>query len=105
MTPSAALRTDNRRAIRMDVRFQAALREFGTAHKFSVDIIDLSVIGFRCETSFTLLLGQQVFLTIPTLGGLEATVVRRNAYVYGCEFEWPLHDAVFNHIVTRHRRV
>jgi len=101
---SAALRRDNRRATRLDVRLSAALRETGSSQKFEIDIIDLSITGFRCETSFTLVPGNIVFVTIPPLGALEATVTRRNGFVYGCAFDRPLHNAVFDHIVARHRK-
>lgn len=104
MARSAALRSDNRRAMRLDVRLSAGLREPGTFQKFEVSIIDLSITGFRCETSFNLKIGQLVFVTIPTLGGLEAIVMRRDGFIYGCQFERPLHNAVFDHIVAKHRK-
>lgn len=105
MARSAALRRDNRQAMRLDVRLSAGLREPGTSQKFDVTIIDLSVTGFRCETSFNLSIGQLVFVTIPTLGALEAIVMRRDGFLYGCQFERPLHNAVFDHIAAKHRKV
>jgi PilZ domain len=105
MTRSAVQQQDNRRAMRLDVRLAAGLREPGTSQKFEVTIIDLSVTGFRCETSFNLSIGQLVFVTIPTLGALEAVVMRRDGFVYGCAFERPLYTAVFDHIVRQHRKV
>jgi hypothetical protein len=104
MARGVALRSDNRRAMRLDVRLSAGLRELGTSQKFEVDIIDLSISGFRCETSFTLRPGQNVFVSIPTLGALEAKVMRRDGFIYGCAFERPLYTAVFDHIVAKHRR-
>jgi PilZ domain len=104
MARNAALRQDNRRAMRLDVRLSAGLREPGTSQKFDVTIIDLSMTGFRCETSFNLSIGQLVFVTIPTLGALEAVVMRRDRYVYGCQFDRPLHNAVFDHIAAKHRK-
>lgn len=91
--------------MRLHVRLSAGLREPGTSQKFDVTIIDLSMTGFRCETSFNLRVGQLVFVTIPSLGALEATVMRRTGFVYGCQFERPLHNAVFDHIVARHRQI
>lgn len=105
MRAAAALKRDNRHALRLDVRLQAGLREPGSAQRFEVDVIDLSVTGFRCETSFTLAIGQPVYLTIPSFGPLEAVVVRRNRFTYGCQFERPLHAAVFDHIAARYRRL
>ncbi len=104
MARPGALQRDQRRATRLDVRLHAGLREAHSSQKFEIDVIDLSITGFRCETSFTLNPGQRVYVTIPTLGPLEATVMRRNKFDYGCAFERPLHAAVFDHIVQRHRK-
>ncbi len=104
MTRANSLQRDNRRAVRLDVRFPAGLREPGSSQRFDVEIIDLSVTGFRCETSFTLKPEQRVYVTIPSLGALEAVVVRRNQFDYGCAFDRPLHMAVFDHIVSQHRK-
>lgn len=91
--------SENRRALRKPVRLKARLRERGTS-KFLIDVVDLSTTGFRCETSFTLYEGHVVWLTLPGLAGLEATVQWRNRYVYGFAFNRPLHPAVFDHIVA-----
>jgi hypothetical protein len=96
---------DNRRAMRLDVRLAAGLREPGSSQRFDVDVIDLSIVGFRCETSFTLTPGNAVFVTIPGLGPLECTVAWRRGYVYGCGFDRPLHNAVFDHISAQYRRL
>ncbi len=105
MRQIAALQTNRRRATRLHVELSASLREPGESQKFEITITDLSMTGFRCNTSFNLGIGQLVFVTIPTLGGLEATVVRRDGFVYGCQFERPLHNAVFDHIVAKSRKV
>lgn len=91
-----------RRAERLRVRMDAGLREPGSSLRFDVDVVDLSVVGFRCETSFTLRPGNRVFLTIPTLGPIAAVVAWQRGLAYGCSFETPLHNAVFDHIVARH---
>ncbi|MBA3896285.1 MAG: PilZ domain-containing protein [Sphingomonadaceae bacterium] len=95
---------DHRRAQRLDVRLEAELREPGSSQRFEVTVVDLSVVGFRCETSFTLKPGQRVFVTIPGLGPIEAVVEWRRLYAYGCSFDRPLHTAVFDLLVARHRK-
>ncbi|RIA44454.1 PilZ domain-containing protein [Hephaestia caeni] len=99
MGPIAGGSGDNRRALRKPVRLKAQLRDRGTA-KFDIDVIDLSTTGFRAETSFTLWEGHIVWLTLPGLASLEATVAWRDGLLYGCAFARPLHPAVFNHIVS-----
>jgi hypothetical protein len=88
---------DSRRAERIDVAFPAFLREPGLT-KFQIKVIDLSSKGFRCETSFTMVEGTTVWLTIPGLAGIEARIAWRDKFLYGCSFVTPLHVAVFDHI-------
>jgi PilZ domain len=92
---------DARRAMRLDVAFDAGLREPGSS-KFQISVVDLSVTGFRCETSFSLREGSTVWLTIPGLAGIEAIVAWKDQFHYGCSFKAPLHIAVFDHIARLH---
>jgi hypothetical protein len=89
---------DIRGAKRLDVVFRAGLRERGTT-RFDIKVVDLSITGFRCETSCTLVPGSSIWLTIPGLAPLEARVAWRDKFRYGCAFAHPLHIAVFDHIV------
>jgi hypothetical protein len=92
---------DGRRAERLGVTFKAGLREHGLT-KFEIKVIDLSVTGFRCETSFTLNQGTRVWLSIPGLAGLEAKVAWRDGFRYGCAFIGQLHPAVLDHIFRQY---
>ena len=89
-----------RHATRLPIAMEADLREQG-ATKFRIKIKDLSVTGFRCETSFTMRPGVRVWLTIPGLGGLEATVAWRDGFKYGFAFDHALHQAVFDHVIRQ----
>lgn len=91
---------DTRRADRLNVVIKASLREHGTT-KFDVKVLDLSITGFRCETSFTLQPETRVWLTIPGFGGLESVVAWRDRFVYGCTFVKSLHPAIFDHIASQ----
>jgi PilZ domain len=95
-----ASHSDTRRADRLDIDFPAMLREAGMS-KFSVKVKDLSVTGFRCETSFTMTMGSTVWLTIPGLSGLEATVAWKDGFKYGFAFLAPLHVAIFDHVIRQ----
>ena len=95
--------TDSRRALRHPVSFSAHLRDRG-ATKFTVKLIDLSLTGFRAESDFGLHEGVLVWLTLPGMAALEATVVWRDGFLYGCLLSTPLHPAVFDHIVTLSER-
>lgn len=94
---------DGRRAERLGVHMQAALRPSG-ATRFDVDVIDMSVIGVGFGTASHLNIGDRVWLTVPGMAGLESYVVWRRGHRYGCEFASPLHVAVFDHIVMQARK-
>ena len=94
---------DGRRAQRLDVRMKASLRETGCT-KFNVDVLDMSVSGFRFETAYSIAPSTRVWLTIPGLAALEAVVAWQDRFRYGCYFVDPLHIAVFDHIIAQHRR-
>lgn len=94
-------RGDNRYAVRVNLRFSATLREVGTAFKFSVDVVDLSMTGFRCETASRVAVGQHVSVTIPGLAPLEGRVAWVDGIRFGCKFEHALHVAVFDHLAAQ----
>lgn len=94
---------DSRRADRYVLEFLAFLRARGST-KFTIDLHDLSVTGFRCGTSYNMNVGDAVWLTIPGLEARESRVVWRNGFEYGCEFVEPLHIAVLDHIAKFWRK-
>ena len=69
------------------------------SNKYDVTLLDLSVTGFRAEAHYALDSGQIVWLTIPGMQGLEATVAWRRGQVIGCSFRNPLYPAVLDHII------
>ncbi|MBN8815376.1 MAG: PilZ domain-containing protein [Sphingomonas sp.] len=71
------------------------------SNKFHVHLVNLSTTGFQAEAHPSLDPGAIVWLTIPGLQGLEATVMWRNRDVVGCKFNHPLHPAVFDHLVAK----
>ena len=94
---------ESRRSLRKAVTMRAHLRDRGQT-RFEIDVTDLSLMGFRAETSFTLWPGTIVWLTLPGLAGLEAVVAWRDKTQYGCAFAKPLHPAVFDHIIALSQR-
>lgn len=90
---------ENRHALRKHVKMRAHLRDRGNT-RFEIEVVDLSVTGFRAQTSFTLWPGTTVWLTLPGLAALEAVVAWRDKFRYGCAFSKPLHPAVFEHIIA-----
>lgn len=89
---------DHRRMPRVLVRMVAKLRD-RHSNKYDAHILDLSVTGFRAEAHYSLDAGHIVWLTIPGMQGLEATVAWRRGNVIGCRFRNPLYPAVLDHVV------
>lgn len=87
-----------RKAERVSVELGAALRQRG-ATGVSVQIMDLSVNGFRAATHLELERGTDVWLRLPRLEPCHAKVVWAEGLLVGCEFERPLHPAVLDMIV------
>lgn len=94
---------DERVAVRLNVRMKARLRE-PQSTRFEVDVFDISVTGCRVETSAVLNVGARIFITVPGIAPLEATVAWRDHFRYGCAFNHPLHNAVLDHIANKHRK-
>jgi PilZ domain len=86
-----------RRAQRVIVAFKAQLKESGT-FKFPILVHDLSVTGFKFESSSRLHPGTRVWLNVTGLAPLEAEVKWRDGFLYGCAFTASLYPAVLDHI-------
>jgi hypothetical protein len=93
-----ASRDDNRRQPRVPVVLRARLRN-RTAAKFDIRVLDMSVTGFRAEAHYGLDPGDLVWVTLPGLQGLEATIAWRRKDVIGGRFSQPLHPAVLDHLI------
>lgn len=89
---------DHRRQERVPVKMIAKLRD-RVGNKYDVHVLDMSVTGFRAEAHYSLDPGAIIWLTIPGMQGLEATVAWRKGVVVGCRFRQSLYPAVLDHVV------
>lgn len=89
---------DHRQQKRVPIAIPARLRD-RHSNKYNVRLLDLSVTGFRAEAHYALDAGQIVWLAIPGMQGLEATVAWRHGLEIGCSFRQPLYPPVLDHIV------
>lgn len=92
---------DGRFESRVEVKVAASMREGGTNFRFTVDILDLSVSGFRLETSCELSEGLRLFLSLPSIQPLECTIAWRKGRSCGARFISPLHPAVRDLVAAR----
>ncbi|HEX2762842.1 MAG TPA: PilZ domain-containing protein [Allosphingosinicella sp.] len=94
---------DGRRAERQDVVLGAGLRQRG-AHAVTIQVVDLSVTGFRAATHLQLMEGSDIWLKLPGLESLHSRVVWMRGHMIGCQFVRPLHPAVLAMIVRNSGR-
>lgn len=67
--------------------------------KFTCDLMDLSVSGFRADAFGSLSVGDTIWVSLPGLSGLEAQVAWRDNFMIGCRFHTPLHPATLDHLL------
>ena len=96
-------RLKGRRSERVPLELGAGLRQRGGSG-VSIEIVDLSVSGFRASTHLCLQPGTDVWLRLPGLEPYQAKVAWSKGQYVGCAFERPLHPAVLEMIVGRVRR-
>ena len=94
--PSAQA-SDNRAALRRPVKLKARVRDRKAA-RFEINVVDLSLTGFKGDTAFTLTPGERVWIMLPGLASLEAEIAWFRQTEFGARFQQPLHPAVFEHI-------
>ena len=88
-----------RRAARKPVSIHATLRRQGES-KFNANVADLSESGFRVESHYLMPNGAQVWLTLPGLAAIPATVAWSSGNSLGCRFDTPLHPAVLDRVIA-----
>lgn len=87
-------RTDTRHNVQIGVK----MRRPGESW-FSSRISDLSATGFRVQTFVKLKSGMDIWIMLPGFEGRRAEVMWVRDHEAGCNFERPLHPAIFDHIV------
>jgi hypothetical protein len=78
----------------------AGLRKSGGS-AIPIRLMDLSTHGFRTDTHLYVEPGDTVWVRLPGLESMPATVKWVRGSLMGCAFERPLYPAVFDRIVNR----
>ena len=91
-----------RRCERRPVRGAVAFRRSGQ-HRVMVNLLDISVEGFRIETFGGVTDGAVVWVTLPGLAPIEARVVWCRRDEAGCRFVNPLHASVLERLLPSRR--
>ena len=90
----------SRKSERVSLDMGAGLRQRGGTG-VSIQIVDLSVDGFRASTHLQLAKGTDVWLRLPGLEPYQARVMWAKGNFIGCAFERPLHPAVLDMVVKK----
>lgn len=98
--PRPAPGLTSRKAERVTLEMGAGLRQRGGTG-VAIQIMDLSVDGFRATTHLSLAKGADVWLRLPGLEPYQARVMWAKGSFVGCAFERPLHPAVLDMIVNK----
>ncbi|QLC22284.1 PilZ domain-containing protein [Parasphingopyxis sp. CP4] len=89
---------DGDRRVRKQVDIRVGFRKRGY-RRSKADVRNLSVTGFLIDSGMSLAVGEEVWLNLPGLQSIPATVTRTDGYEAGCAFERPLNDAVFDNLI------
>ena len=89
-----------RQAERGPVEMEAGLRELGATGK-DVRVHNLSTHGFMAEADEYYQVGTYVWLNLPGVGAVNARIIWRDCFRYGCEFTTPLDSGQRNAAIAR----
>jgi hypothetical protein len=98
------LAAEARRSPRVTVNFtEVRVRQMG-GRSGTTELHDLSNTGFCASWPSDLQAGQRIWLTLPELCPLMATVIWNSGTKVGCCFDVPLHSAVLYRLITVYHR-
>lgn len=90
-------RLGSRKALRSRVEVMIDLRN--GQDRFIAAVTDISVTGLRLQTLSPLEVGQTYWVKLPTIEARQATVIWAEGCIGGCEFDEPLPQFVFEHVI------
>ncbi len=93
-----APKTDRRRSRRTATALDAKLGRDGLDRALC-KVTNVSLHGARLHTYSPLEKGASIWLTLPRIGQLTATIVWADDFEAGCQFQEPLDDVAFTKLV------
>lgn len=87
-------RRSKRRVGSIDVQFGQQGR------RYKVRLLDLSRHGVRLSVAHSLRTSDICWISLPGLQPMPAKITRSEGFEIGCEFDHPLHEAIFDHLLT-----
>ena len=93
-----AVKADRRRSPRAPISLDAKLGR-GGLDRALCKVTNVSLHGAKLHTYSPMKKGSMIWLTLPRIGQVIATIVWADEYEAGCQFERPLDDAAFAMLV------
>jgi hypothetical protein len=93
-----------RRAKRINVDIETSMRELG-ATWIDVRVHNLSTHGFMVEADARYPISAYAWLRLPGVGAVNAQIIWRDCFRYGCEFVTPLRPAECEAAIALEERV
>lgn len=76
--------------------------QFGQqGRRYRVRLLDLSRHGARLSVAHALRTSDLFWISLPGLQPISSKVSWADGFIIGCEFENPLHEAIYDHLQTR----
>ena len=100
--PTPILPEGRRQSPRLPVTLHCALRIGSGAWKAG-RVVDLSAHGFRLSWVPQCAIGRQLWVRLPGIEPMAATVRWKDNAGVGCQFARPLHPVVLDHLARRAR--
>lgn len=91
-------KTDRRRSPRAPISLDAKLGR-GGLDRALCKVTNVSLHGAKLHTYSPMTKGASIWLTLPRIGHVIATIVWADEYEAGCQFDTPLDDAAFSLLV------
>lgn len=87
---------------RYNVLINVKLRRSGE-NWFNARVANLSPTGFRVQSFARLEMDSSLWIILPGFDSRAARVIWTREHEAGCQFERPLHPAIFDHILRMNR--
>lgn len=62
-------------------------------------VVDLSPLGARIETYSPLRVGTMIWLTLPQIGPIAATIMWSDDFAAGCQFQTPIDQEAYDALI------
>jgi hypothetical protein len=95
-----AVKPDRRRSPRSPISLDAKMGR-GGLDRALCKVTDISLHGAKIHTYSPLTKGAMIWLTLPKIGQIIATIIWADEYQAGCQFGEPLDDAAFARLTDR----